>query len=432
MAALLLALAGCSDPPLIDGDAAVGPTDAGTGAPDSGGSTFRDGGGISINGLSLARVVPDHGPFTGGNQVVLRGTGFTAEAQVAFGGNNVQGADHRLIDPRRLAVVVPAGDPGTVDVSITVGDTTVTLEDGYTYDSIEITPSSGSVAGNTFVSLIGSGTRFAEGDTVTIGRTACNAIEVVSETRINCRTPPGAPGSVDVTVHTDGADVVIEDGFTYFDSADPTSGGLGGGPIEGQINITVIDAMTGAPVADAYAIVGEDTTTEHQGLTDGGGQISFSGPDILPAGAGAHREVLLRAHLGHRVRRARRDGLPRAVDGPDVRHGRAPAAGPRAQRRLHRGRAGLAPRLRPRPAGVVQRARAARGLGARRLRLHHAGAARVPEPPTRRRAAGRSACSRAPWVSAAIPTPSSRAPRASRSTRSPASRTRRRAASSRT
>lgn len=282
VAALLLALAGCSDPPLIDGDGAIGPRDAGTGSGDSGGSTFRDGGGISINGLSLARVVPNHGPFTGGNQVVLRGSGFTAEAQVTFGGSEVQGADHRLIDPRRLAVIVPAGDPGTVDVSITVGDTTVTLEDGYTYDSIEITPSSGSVSGNTFVSLIGSGTRFAEGDTVTIGRTACRNVEVVSETRINCRTPAGAPGSVDVTVNTDGADVVIEDGFTYFDSADPTSGGLGGGPIEGQINLTVIDAMTGAPVADAYAIVGEDTTTEHQGLTDGGGQISFSGPDIAP------------------------------------------------------------------------------------------------------------------------------------------------------
>lgn len=281
VAALLLTLAGCSDPPLISGDSGIHTRDGGTTEPDSG-PNFRDGGGISINGISLARVVPDHGPFIGGNQVVLRGTGFTEEATVTFGGIEVQGADHRLIDPRRLAVIVPAGDVGTVDVSITIGDTTVTLEDGYTYDSIQVTPNSGSISGNTFISLIGSGTAFAAGDEVTIGRTACNDVEVVSETRINCRTPPGAAGSVDVTVTTGGADVVIEDGFTYFDSADPTSGGLGGGPIEGQINITVIDAMSGAPVADAYAIVGEDLTTEHQGLTDAGGQITFSGPDILP------------------------------------------------------------------------------------------------------------------------------------------------------
>ncbi len=279
-AALLLVLAGCGDPPLI-GDGG-GLRDAGPTVEDDAGPTFRDGGGISINGLSLARVVPDHGPFTGGNQVILRGTGFTDEVRVQIGGLDVQPADHRVIDPRRLAVIVPANDPGTVDVSVRLGDDVVTLEDGYTYDAIEVTPSSGSVAGNTLISLIGTGTSFADGDTVMVGPTACRAVEVVSETRINCRTPAGFPGSVDVTVTTGGSDVVIEDGFTYFDTADPTSGGLGGGPIEGQINITVIDAASGAPVADAYAIVGEDTTTEHQGLTDTGGQITFSGPDIIP------------------------------------------------------------------------------------------------------------------------------------------------------
>ncbi len=250
--------------------------DGGTGLPDSG-----IGGGGS---LRLARVVPDHGPFGGGNTVVLRGAGFDDLAQVTFDGRDVQPADHRLIDDRRLAVVVPAGAVGPVDVGITVGDETVTLENGYTYDAIFVEPNSGAVSGGTFITITGQGTNFQDGDTVTIGRTPCVDVTIVSTTRITCRTPPSAAGSVDVTVTAadDGSETVVEDGFSYYDSSDPFSGGLGGGPIEGAINITVINAANGAPIVDAFAIVGEDLTTTHQGLTDSLGQITFSGPDVLP------------------------------------------------------------------------------------------------------------------------------------------------------
>jgi hypothetical protein len=285
-AIVLLLLAGCSDPPLIGGDAAPA-GDAGREV--DAGPTFDDGGGIGMDGLSIARVVPDHGPFTGGNQVVLRGNGFTDMAQVAFGGRQVQPADHRLIDARRLAVVVPAGEVGPVDVEITVNGETVTLEDGYTYDAIYVEPNSGAVSGGTYVSIVGSGTNFTEGDNVIFGRTDCEDVEVVSATRINCRTPPMSAGTVDVTVvgAEDGSEIIATDAFTYFDSTDPFQGGLGGGPISGSINLSVIDANSGLPVPDAYAIVGEDQTTMHQGLTDALGQITFSGPD-LPVPATIH------------------------------------------------------------------------------------------------------------------------------------------------
>ncbi|MEZ4339454.1 MAG: IPT/TIG domain-containing protein [Sandaracinaceae bacterium] len=249
--------------------------DGGTGLPDSG---------IGEGSLSLDRVVPSFGPFTGGNAVVLRGRGFTADAQARFGGRDVQPADHRLIDDRRLEVIAPAGEVGPVDVEVTVDGETVVLEDGYTYEPIYVDPDSGAVAGGTFVTITGSGTSFQDGDTVTFGRTACTDVTVVSPTVITCRTPPSAAGTVDVTVTDaeDAREIVAHDAFTYYDSTDPFSGGLGGGSIEGAINITVIDATTGAPVPDAYAIVGEDLSTVHQGLTDSLGQITFSGPDIMP------------------------------------------------------------------------------------------------------------------------------------------------------
>lgn len=250
-----------------------------------GGDGFDDGGtGIGQMDLVLDRVVPGHGPFTGGNTVVLRGSGFDDLAQVTFGGRDVQPADHRLIDDRRLAVVVPAGEVGPVDVTITVAGETVALTNGYIYDSIFVEPDAGSVSGGTFVTITGSGTRFATGDTVTFGRGSCTDVDVVSETVITCRTPASPAGNVDVTVidAEDASETIAENAYNYYDSSDPTGGGLGGGPIEGTINITVINAGTGMPVPDAYAIVGEDMSTGHQGLTDVLGQVTFSGPDILP------------------------------------------------------------------------------------------------------------------------------------------------------
>ena len=282
-AALSLVATGCEcGTPPIDGDAEIRLRDAGP-PEDTGVQEFPDSG-LNSDELVLAALVPDHGPFTGGNTVILRGSGFDADAQVTFGQNGVQPADHRLIDPRRLAVVVPAGEVGIVDVSVTVGDETVTLTDGYRYDSITVTPNSGSVAGGTVISLVGSGTNFQAGDTVTVGRGNCGSLEVVSATRMTCRTPAAVVGTVDVTVTRgeDSSEVTVEDAFTYFDSSDPFTGGLGGGPIEGSINVTVIDAFTGAPVPDAYAILGEDLETEHQGLTDALGQITFSGEDVAP------------------------------------------------------------------------------------------------------------------------------------------------------
>src|SRR5438552_893554 len=51
------------------------------GPPVDAGMEFQDTG-IGFSTLSILRVVPDHGPFIGGNVAILRGAGFTADAQV--------------------------------------------------------------------------------------------------------------------------------------------------------------------------------------------------------------------------------------------------------------------------------------------------------------------------------------------------------------
>jgi len=275
----MLLLAGCRDQATAGYDGGEPPLPDVPAAPDT--PSFGDSG-IGRSALAIDRVVPDHGSFVGGNTVILRGAGFTAESNVSFGPHAVQPADHVLIDSRRLSVVVPAGEVGPVDVSIEVRGETFTLPNGYTYDAISVDPSSGSISGNTFVTILGSGTSFAAGDRVLFGRTECLDVEVLSSNRITCRTPPGSTGTVDVTVvsGSGGADTVAVDAYSYFDSSDPFGGGLGGGTIRGAINVSVVNWTTGAPVPDAFAIVGEDLSTVHQGFTDSTGQITFSGADL--------------------------------------------------------------------------------------------------------------------------------------------------------
>ncbi|MCI0636508.1 MAG: hypothetical protein L0206_21705, partial [Actinobacteria bacterium] len=75
-------------------------------------------------------------------------------------------------------------------------------------------------------------------------------------------------------------DDLVEDGYSYYNSADPIGGGLGGGPIDGQINVTVLDIMTLLPVEGAFVMLGTDGDTTYQGLTNPVGQIVFVGDDL--------------------------------------------------------------------------------------------------------------------------------------------------------
>lgn len=240
--------------------------------------------GIGTGTLGLTRAVPNHGPFRGGNVVVLRGSGLSLDDTVTFAGHMVQPADMTLIDSYRLQVIAPAGMVGPADVVVTDSTGTATLPGGYTYDGLYVEPDRGSTSGGTFITITGDGTSWATGDTVTLGHSACSGVMVVSPNRITCRTPPLAAGTVDVTVThvADGTTVTGVGAYTYFDTSDPFSGGLGGGPVTGTVNVTVIDAMTGMPVDGAVVILG-DGSGPYGGLTDTAGQITFSGPDLMGA-----------------------------------------------------------------------------------------------------------------------------------------------------
>ncbi len=203
-------------------------------------------------------VVPDHGPFTGGNSVVVRGSNFTPESVVTFGGNLVQPADTVANDPGRLTVKPPAGRAGAVDVTVQVDGRTTTLPMGYRYDAIQVEPPDGSPAGSTLLTVRGLGTRFTDATVVTLDGLPCTGLRVGGPELLTCLTPAHPEARVDVTVVTGDERISVADAFNYTDSAEAARGGLGGGPILGNINVTVLAGNTGDPIPNALVFLGDD------------------------------------------------------------------------------------------------------------------------------------------------------------------------------
>lgn len=280
---------GCSDrdagigaPPAVRwaADAAVAP-DGTVGFPE---------GGIGQQALSLVRVDPPQGPFTGGQRVTLRGTAFAEGLVVRFG--DVLGAEVRIEDRNRASVRVPAGDPGSVDVTVELGGVSMTLAQGYRYEALQVMPEEGPVSGGTRVQIVSHAARFLDGTEVFFGSASCLDATVVSDTLITCRTPVAAPGVVDVrVVLPSGEQSTAVGAYTYYDAADALGGGLSGPPIDGTVNVTVYEAITGSPLPGAFVLLGEDLSSPYQKRTDARGQVSFD--DVALVGP-QHVHVALR------------------------------------------------------------------------------------------------------------------------------------------
>ncbi len=95
-----------------------------------------------------------------------------------------------------------------------------------------VSPSSGSTAGGTAVTI--TGTNFATGATVTFGGTAATNVAVVNSTTITATTPAGSAGAVTVTVTVGGQSGSLASGFSYtlpptVSNVSPNSGSTSGG-----------------------------------------------------------------------------------------------------------------------------------------------------------------------------------------------------------
>lgn len=121
---------------------------------------------------ALIGADPPHGPFAGGQRVLIRGNGFTSKTRVWFGAVEADTITMVPIDPTRLQITVPPADAGAVTLAVQKGDddsTRRTLAGGYAYDAIQANPSSGPVAGGTVIEINGQGTNFTAAAIAKIG-----------------------------------------------------------------------------------------------------------------------------------------------------------------------------------------------------------------------------------------------------------------------
>jgi hypothetical protein len=92
-----------------------------------------------------------------------------------------------------------------------------TLANGFTFGAPilkTVSPTSGPTTGGTAVKLTGQ--NFASGATIAFGGAAATSVVVASATEIKAKTPPHAPGSVNVVVtNRDGRSGTLAGSFIY-------------------------------------------------------------------------------------------------------------------------------------------------------------------------------------------------------------------------
>ncbi|KAE8599477.1 hypothetical protein XENTR_v10017204 [Xenopus tropicalis] len=128
------------------------------------------------------------------------------------------------ISETEIQCLIQPASAGTFPIKVYIGGSGFALSTGsnltYTVQSSisAVSPSSGSLAGGTLVTLIGTG--FSEGSVVQFGSNKCDIL-FANLTTIQCRTEAELAGSVDVVVLTNGYKATLPSSFSYSASVTP-------------------------------------------------------------------------------------------------------------------------------------------------------------------------------------------------------------------
>ncbi|MBK7864544.1 MAG: IPT/TIG domain-containing protein [Archangiaceae bacterium] len=243
--------------------------------------------------LAASALAPPQGPSAGGTAATLTGAALPSDALIALGALD---ATNVVVSGEGSATLTtPKGSGGAPnDAWVREAadlENEAVLSAAFTFNEPltigRVQPERGAIAGNTLVTVLGSGFGIgnATGTLVKFGNNVAKDIKVIDQHTLTCRTPKGEIGTVDVTIERLGPTDVLPGGFSYFDPRS-ISGGLSGGPLTGTLNITVLDSTQGfygSPVPLANVMLGIDSSTPFQGLTDSRGQITFSDPSLVKA-----------------------------------------------------------------------------------------------------------------------------------------------------
>ncbi|MGW3263645.1 IPT/TIG domain-containing protein, partial [Streptomyces sp. NPDC001056] len=225
---------------------------------------------------TIGALIPNSGPTSGGNPVLILGSGLANASSVTFGGTP---AGILFQDPVGLLIIVmaPAHAAGTVPVVVTnAGGSSAPAMYSYVAPAaptvISLIPTSGPTTGGTPFTIVGS---HLTGASVTFnGVPATGVVVDPTGTVLTGLTPAGAAGNVPVVVTTPGGSTTVTGGFTYVAPPGPVVILLAPitGPVAGGTAFTIVGSnLTGASVTfngvPATGVVVDPTGTVLTGLT---------------------------------------------------------------------------------------------------------------------------------------------------------------------
>ncbi len=201
---------------------------------------------------SVTAISPSLGSALGGTPVTVTGTGFVnGSTSVSLGG--VACGSLVFSSSTQVTCTTGAHAAGTVDAVVTVGTESGTLKNGFTYlptiTITSITPTAGTTAGGTPVTIVGTNFNFQT--TVAIGGSSCTGLAIGSSTALTCSTPAHAAGAVNVVLtNPDATSATLTNGFTYVTPPTVTNVSASFGPIAGGATATI----TGTGFVDGATI----------------------------------------------------------------------------------------------------------------------------------------------------------------------------------
>jgi IPT/TIG domain/Autotransporter beta-domain len=237
---------------------------------------------------TVTSITPTNsGTTLGGTPVTITGTNFFGATSVTFGGQPATGVT--VVDGMTIKATTPAHAAGAVSVVVTTPGGTVTGTNLFTYVTplpavSAISPSSGTTAGGTPVTITGA--NFTGATAVTIGGVPATGVTVNGSGTISATTPAHPPGPASVVVTTPGGTGTATGNYTYvpptptpnISSISPSSGTTAGGT-----SVTISGAnLTGAT---SVTIGGQPAT----GVTVNGNGTSITA--ITPAHAAGAANV---------------------------------------------------------------------------------------------------------------------------------------------
>lgn len=171
------------------------------------------------------------------HEVTLTGEGFWPGMTVLFDGETP--LDVTLISESLAKVRVPAHESGNVWLTVITPGGQATFADFYYLPAPVVTefgPAAGPVDGGIFASItVTSGELI---DKVLFGDVEAEFVPWFSDS-LWVTTPPGVPGTVDVTIIWEGGSVTLPDAFTYYGAPTVTGISVTAGPLEGGQTVTI-------------------------------------------------------------------------------------------------------------------------------------------------------------------------------------------------